>query len=340
MNLKYLNFHSRKGRNPRKSIKNWIPVFTGLTNLFNPRKSRFYGFILIPLLLTTFFFIPDSKATPEYAEKTNLDCLRCHKEPTGGKLTKIGEEFRDDLKIKGLYRPLKTYQKIVRLIIGYLHLLTAIAWFGTILYVHILLTPVYAAKGLPKGELILGWVCIIILSITGVLLTISRISTWETLYTTKFGILLSIKIFLFAIMVTTAIIVTFFIGPKLKRGKSMPQRENKGRLTLIELASFDGKEGRPAYFAYQGKIYDVSQSKLWKEGRHMGKHPAGQDLTEVLKTAPHGEDKIFEMAEMGELLPTPAKIVNSLPEKLFYFMAYMNLIFVFLITFIIALWRW
>ena len=43
---------------------------------------------------------------------------------------------------------------MVRLIIGYLHLLTAIAWFGTILYVHILLKPACAAKGLPKGELI------------------------------------------------------------------------------------------------------------------------------------------------------------------------------------------
>jgi hypothetical protein len=30
-----------------------------------------------------------------------------------------------------------------------------IAWFGTILYVHILLKAAYAVKGLPKGELIL-----------------------------------------------------------------------------------------------------------------------------------------------------------------------------------------
>ena len=54
-------------------------------------------------------------------------------------MTKEGEEFRDDLKIKGLYRPLSKTQKIVRFIIGYIHLFFAIAWFGTILYVHILI---------------------------------------------------------------------------------------------------------------------------------------------------------------------------------------------------------
>jgi len=304
-------------------------------------RTKGYGFILIPFFLITFLFISDLKATPEYAERTNFECLRCHEEPIGGRLTKEGEDFKEDLKTKGLYRPLKTYQKIIRLIIGYLHLITAIAWFGTILYVHILLKPAYAAKGLPKGELILGWVGIVILSITGILLTISKIPNWEAFFTTRFGILLGIKIILFTIMVTTAVIVTFFIGPKLKKGKTTAQPETKSKLTLIELANFDGKEGKPAYFAYQGKIYDVSQSKFWEGGRHMGKHPAGQDLTDMLKTAPHGEEKIFEMGVVAELLlSTPSKMVKSPTEKLFYFMAYMNLIFVFLITFIIALWRW
>lgn len=306
---------------------------------FNPLKGVTES-ILILFFLITLLFIPDINATPEYAEQTKLDCLRCHEEATGGKLTKAGEYFRNELKAKGLYRPLKPFQKVVRLIIGYLHLITAIAWFGTILYVHILLKPAYAAKGLPKGELILGWVGIIILSITGTLLTISRIPTWEAFYTTRFGILLGIKIILFAIMVTTAIIVTFFIGPKLKNQKSMNLSIKKSKLTVTELSSFDGKDGRSAYFAYKGKIYDVTSSILWKDGSHMKKHLAGQDLTEMLKTAPHGEEKIFEMHEVGELLPSGSKVEKSSHEKLFYFMAYMNLVFVFLITFIIALWRW
>ncbi len=80
-------------------------------------------------------------STPDYAEQTGRDCSVCHVEATGGKLTEAGDHFKEDLRVKGLYRPLHPLQKIIRLIIGYLHLLTAIAWFGTILYIHILLKP-------------------------------------------------------------------------------------------------------------------------------------------------------------------------------------------------------
>lgn len=294
------------------------------------------------IILSLFVIVLPSlcHATPEYAGKTGLNCTACHVDPTGGKLTRDGEDFKEDLRAKGLYRPLHPIQKIVRLFIGYLHLLTAIAWFGTIFYVHILLKPAYAAKGLPKGELILGWLGIIILSITGVLLTISRIPTWKMFYTTRFGILLSVKIILFMIMVASAFIVTFVIGPKIRKKKAHPLPQKKDRLTLEDLQHFDGKENNPPYFAFKEKVYDVSSSKLWKGGIHFKKHHAGDDLTDILKTAPHGEDKILKMPEVGELLPMGTKVEKPTHEKVFYFMAYMNLIFVFLITFVIALWRW
>jgi hypothetical protein len=67
---------------------------------------------------------------------------------------------------------------------------------------------------------------------------------------------------------------------------------------------------------------------------------AGNDLTEVLRTAPHDEDKILGMPLVGELIASETKVQKPAHEKVFYFMAYMNLIFVFLITFIIALWKW
>jgi predicted heme/steroid binding protein/uncharacterized membrane protein len=295
----------------------------------------------LALSLLFLFFLPSlSFSTPEFAEQTGLECQKCHVDAMGGKLTKAGEDFKEDLRIKSLYRPLSPFQKVIRLIIGYIHLLTAIAWFGTILYVHILLKPSYAAKGLPKGELILGWLGIILLSITGVLLTIARIPAWEALYTTRFGVLLSIKIFLFLIMVTTAFIVTFIIGPKLRKQKRSILPQNKNRLTMEDLFHFDGKEDRPAYFAYKGKIYDVTSSKLWMDGSHMVKHRAGNDLTDLLNTAPHGEDKVFQMPAVGELLSSKPNLQKSVHQKIFYFLAYMNLVFVFLITFVIALWRW
>jgi predicted heme/steroid binding protein len=280
------------------------------------------------------------RATPEYAGQTGFECKTCHVDGTGGKLTKNGENFKEDLIVKGLYRPLSTIQKVVRLIIGYLHLLTAIAWFGTIFYVHILLKPAYAAKGLPKGELILGWLGIVIMGITGTLLTISRIPAWNMFYTTRFGILLSVKIILFLIMAASAAVVTFVIGPRIRKQRAQISTQPKTRMTLDDLRHFDGVENRPSYFAYKGKIYDVCLSKVWKGGSHFKKHHAGDDLTDILKTAPHGEDKILKMPVVAELTPLETKLEKQTHEKAFYFIAYMNLIFVFLITFVIALWRW
>jgi predicted heme/steroid binding protein/uncharacterized membrane protein len=248
------------------------------------------------------------------------------------------------MKIQGLYRPLTTMQKIIRFLIGYIHLLTAVAWFGTILYVHILLKPAYAAKGLPRGELILGWMSIIIMSVTGTLLTIARIPSWKVFYTTRFGILLSIKIILFLIMASTAVIVTFFIGPKLRKKLKEQRDKHTGAdnkdFSIEALDAFDGKEGRPAYIAYKGAVYDVTPSKLWKDGSHLRKHSAGNDLTEILKTAPHGEEKILSMKKVGELKSADEATLRPFHERVFYFFAYMNLVFVFLIIFVIALMRW
>ncbi|MFN3395865.1 MAG: CopD family protein [Thermodesulfovibrionales bacterium] len=302
-------------------------------------------FIFIGILTILLMSAFPSSATTEYSRQTGLNCNECHVEAIGGgPLTEKGQQFLSDMKVKGLYRPLTGIQRIVRFIIGYIHLLTAIAWFGTILYVHILLKPAYAARGLPKGELLLGWLSIIVLAITGTLLTIARIPTIKAFYTTRFGILLSIKIFLFLIMVSSALIVTFYIGPKLKRKWKVKWEDeiSKGKqdLTIEELHSFDGKEGRPAYIAYKGKIYDVSKSKLWKEGSHLKKHLAGHDLTEAIKTAPHGEDKLLLMPIVGKLIEPGEKVTRPFPERLFYAFAYMNLVLVFLITLIIALWRW
>jgi predicted heme/steroid binding protein len=102
------------------------------------------------------------------------------------------------------------------------------------------------------------------------------------------------------IMVASAAIVTFVIGPKMKKKKPQPHLQKKERMTLEDLQHFDGKENPPAYVAYKGKVYNVSSSKLWKAGTHLKKHQAGNDLTDALKTAPHGEDRILRMPVVGE----------------------------------------
>ncbi len=69
-----------------------------------------------------------------------------------------------------------------------------------------------------------------------------------------------------------------------------------------KLSRFDGKEGRPAYIAYKGKVYDVSNSFLWMGGRHQALHQAGEDLSDLLDTAPHGEDLLERVPVVGKLI--------------------------------------
>jgi predicted heme/steroid binding protein len=67
------------------------------------------------------------------------------------------------------------------------------------------------------------------------------------------------------------------------------------------LAKYDGKEGRPAYVAYRGLVFDVSGSMRWAGGRHQERHDAGQDLTEELKEAPHGTTILLRVPIIGRL---------------------------------------
>ncbi len=302
--------------------------------------------LLITALLFTvvafLLFPPVAPATPDYAKQTGYECGKCHVDVIGGgMLTPVGDAFLGSLKAKGRYRQLSTTQHVVRFIAGYLHMVAAIVWFGTIMYVHILLKPAYASKGLPKGELRLGWLAMITLLVTGTLLTIARMPNLEAFSSTRFGILLSVKIFLFLVMLSSAFVVTVFIGPKMRQRLKSPVAVCLSKeMTQEQLSAFYGKEGRPAYIAYKGIIYDITSSRLWKNGQHMMKHHAGTDLTDMLRNAPHGEDKVLAMPQVGMCVETDRKPEKPLYEKVFYFFAYMNLFLVFVIIFVISLWRW
>ncbi len=73
------------------------------------------------------------------------------------------------------------------------------------------------------------------------------------------------------------------------------------KFTLEELAKYDGKEGRPAYVAYNGKVYDVTEANLWIDGNHMGEHNAGKDLTEGMAASSHGDSVLENMKLVGVL---------------------------------------
>jgi predicted heme/steroid binding protein len=59
--------------------------------------------------------------------------------------------------------------------------------------------------------------------------------------------------------------------------------------TLSELHQYDGYH-KPPYIAFEGIVYDVSQSRLWSHELHEGIHFPGQDLTNAIMEAPHGRE--------------------------------------------------
>ncbi|HEX7014184.1 MAG TPA: cytochrome b5 domain-containing protein [Cyclobacteriaceae bacterium] len=62
--------------------------------------------------------------------------------------------------------------------------------------------------------------------------------------------------------------------------------------SLRQLALRNGQDRPEIWIAYRGIIYDVTSSRLWRNGLHY-EHWAGQDLTRELPDAPHTE-RVFE----------------------------------------------
>lgn len=59
-----------------------------------------------------------------------------------------------------------------------------------------------------------------------------------------------------------------------------------------QLALRNGQDKPQIWVAYKGFIYEVTESRLWRNGKHY-EHWAGQDLTPELAAAPHTA-KVFE----------------------------------------------
>lgn len=71
--------------------------------------------------------------------------------------------------------------------------------------------------------------------------------------------------------------------------------------TTEELADYDGTGGNPTYVAYNGKVYDISAGPNWTAGAHY-EHSSGEDLTDAMEDAPHGDDVMDAFPIVGELV--------------------------------------
>lgn len=71
--------------------------------------------------------------------------------------------------------------------------------------------------------------------------------------------------------------------------------------TRSQLALRNGQDRDEIWCAYEGLIYDVSASRLWRNGHHY-EHWAGQDLTNELIDAPHTDGVFHRFPVVGQLV--------------------------------------
>ncbi|MGF7142901.1 putative heme/steroid binding protein [Anaerotaenia torta] len=69
--------------------------------------------------------------------------------------------------------------------------------------------------------------------------------------------------------------------------------------TPEELSFYDGKDGRPAYVAVEGIVYDVSSLARWAGGNHFGLS-AGKDLSAAFMRCHQGiMERLNEVPRVG-----------------------------------------
>ncbi len=79
---------------------------------------------------------------------------------------------------------------------------------------------------------------------------------------------------------------------------------NLPKISVRKLSLHNGQDKDPIWVACHGIVYDVTESRLWLNGKHY-EHWAGQDLTAELADAPHGIGVFDRFERIGILEKTP-----------------------------------
>ncbi len=79
-----------------------------------------------------------------------------------------------------------------------------------------------------------------------------------------------------------------------------PAMDELPKISKRMLSLRNGVDKDEIWVAYRGLVYDLGESRLWKNGKHY-EHWAGQDLTDELKNAPHTERVFDRFKAIGRL---------------------------------------
>lgn len=334
-------------------------------------SSRWLGLLSTGLLIAAFILAVWSgpaRATVEYARMTGQSCATCHVRPEGGGALSVmgagfarsGYQWPVPVEFLEATPQLSDFLRGVKLVAGFVHVIFATLWFGTILYIHIVVRPQQLTSGIPRTEALIGWVSIGVMAVTGITLTIFRAVETGAVFRGTWGTVFIIKLALYGLLVAAAAVATFGLSRRLRRRPAAAEEAGlveapagppseagapTGPITPEALAALNGQEGARAIVAVDGKLYDVSNSRLWREGVHVRRHHAGLDLTEALAGAPHGPEVLERMPYLGELqtaapAATGARPRRLEPRRIFVGLAYGNLVLMLGVLLCIAWWNW
>lgn len=286
-----------------------------------------------------------AEARPEFARLTGKPCSACHVSPQGGgPLKPEGKEFRKqlndlDIQIDQNLR-ISTGQKLLHLALWLIHIPFGVAWIGLFLYIF---SPALRRKQLviPSGpytrQIMYGMVVIFV---TGPLMVMTRMKVAPGLFTTRFGLLLLVKIAAALALATATVALLWYTKVQLARkyrrlAKSLDSG-NELELTPNDLLLFGGSDKHKAFVAASGRIYDVTGRNLWRRGIHPGGHHAGRDLTADFAKAPHGEEVFERISPVGRLVAPD----TSGPGGPFTWAVRLGFAASGIIFLVVVLWRW
>ncbi len=276
-------------------------------------------FKLLSLLLLILLIMPAS-ALPKYAEETGQSCSTCHTNPATGELNDVGKAFS----LTHTWPPETSVDERLLFIIGFIHVFSVVLWIGAIFFVHLVHTPdIVAMGGAPKKELILGWSGIFGTGISGVILTTFKFRSIDLMLSSESGKIVLLKILIYIFMVSTAVTLTLYLNKKF-RSTTIYSED----VDIDSLKKFERLEKQDRILvAVGGLVFDFSESPLWKNGEHAGRHEAWKDLTEEIKASPHGISVLKKYRPIGYTSDFLGVIKGvKFAVSLFKFFAYANLI--------------
>jgi predicted heme/steroid binding protein/uncharacterized membrane protein len=279
------------------------------------RAARSAGstFVLVTAALALALILSAGAAwgLPKYGAETGQDCDYCHLSP-GRDLTSQGRAFRDNgfrlVEEPGVpggegepggeaappavdrTETILTFPEWARVFLRGAHILAAVLWLGAVVSVFIVQRTQIADTGIPSAYLKLAWPGIIAVGLSGLLLTGDAVTGAEGLTGNRWGQVLLAKMALYLLFVVVAGTATLVVSPRIRtlaeeprHGLSLENYKAQGRVVV----------------QYRGRVYEVTGSRLWPEGRHARRHDAWHDLTASLEKAPHGTE-VFERFRMIE----------------------------------------